>query len=105
VSTAIDPAAVLKLPDAQKRAIFDALLADLGAHGVLQLDHPTGPEYIYRAPPNARALAEQSLRQATEAELIESIGLAENGDDDDFMSVGEVLRASGNNRSPCVGGR
>ena len=87
------PDDVRKLPAAQKRTLLDTLLNELGAHGVLQLDRPGGPEYLYRAPPNAKELAERSLREATEAELIESIRLAEDCDDDDeWMSVGEVLR-------------
>ena len=51
----IDTAAVLKLPAATKRAIFDALLTDFGASGILQLELPNGPERIYRPMPNARA--------------------------------------------------
>jgi hypothetical protein len=86
---AIDPAAVLKLPAVQKRAILDALLGDFGAHGVLQLELPNGPERIYRPMPNAHELAEESLRNATPEELAESLRRA-NDPDSAFMSVEEV---------------
>lgn len=87
----IDPAAVLKLPTASKRAIFDALLADFGAHGVLQLELPNGPERIYRPMPNARELSEEAARNATPEELAESLRRA-NDPDSEFMSIEEVLK-------------
>jgi hypothetical protein len=93
--TAIDPATVRNMPAETQRQLLDALLTELGAHGVMQFAGPTGMEYVYRAPPNAKERAEQSLREATEAELLESIRLAEEAEDfegEEWMSMGEVLR-------------
>jgi hypothetical protein len=90
-ATPIDTAAVLKLPATNKRAILDALLTDFGAHGVLQLELPNGPERIYRPMPNARELAEESLRNATPEELEESARLAD-APDHELLSVEDLLR-------------
>ena len=90
-ATPIDTAAVLKLPAKAKRELLDALLADFGAQGVLQLDRPEGPEYIYRAPPNAKELAEEAARNATPEELAE-LDRRANAPDSEYMSFEEVLR-------------
>ena len=88
---AIDPAAVLKLPANAQRALLDTVLDALGAHGVVYLESVNGPIRIYRAPPNARELAEESLRNATPEELAESLRRA-NDPDSEFMSVEEVKK-------------
>lgn len=90
-TTAIDTAAVLKLPAAQKRALLDALLGDQQAHGVVDLTFPDGQVRIYRPMPNARELSEEAARNATPEELAESLRRA-NDPDSEFMSVEEVLK-------------
>ena len=92
VAPVIDPAAVLKLPAATRRAILDALLSDSGTHGVVHLELPDGPLHRYLPPPNARELAEESFRHATPEELAESARLAD-APDSEFLSVEELLRA------------
>ncbi len=95
MTTTTDPAAVRNLSAKAQRELLDALLTELGAHGVMQLTGPTGTEYVYRAPPNAKEVAERSLRKATDEELLESIRLAEESEDfegEEWMSMGEVLR-------------
>ncbi len=97
--TAIDTAAVLKLPAEAKRALLDALLADQGAHGVVHLQLPDGPVHIYRPPPNARELAEEAARNATPEELAEAVRRA-NAPDSEFMSFEEVLRIGEEDETP-----
>jgi hypothetical protein len=71
--TAVEPTAeaVLKLPLAKQRAILDALLIGLGAHGFAELELPDGPLHFYRPVPNARELAEESFRNETPEERAE----------------------------------
>ena len=71
--TAAEPTAeaVLKLPLAKQRELFDALLAGWGAHGIVQLELPDGPLHLYRPVPNARELAEESFLNETPEERAE----------------------------------
>lgn len=80
----------MKLPTEAKRAIFDALRTDLGAHGILQLDRPEGPEYTCRAPPNAKEMAEEAARNATPKSLDELRRRAV-APDNEFMSFETAL--------------
>ena len=58
----IDPAAVLKLPPAQKRDLLLALAREMPAVGPLDLGDGI---VLYRPVPNARQLAEESFRNET----------------------------------------
>ena len=89
----IDPADVLKLPTAAKKALLDALLNDQSTHGVVHLESPDGPIHIYRPPPNARELAEEAARKATPEELAELQRRAATPEDsfsfEDALKIGE----------------
>jgi hypothetical protein len=89
--TAIDPAAVRSLPAKAQRELLDTLLTELGAHGVMQLTGPTGTEYVYRAPPNAKELAEEAARNAPPEELDELQRRARSGPEE-WMNFDEALK-------------
>jgi hypothetical protein len=89
--TTIDTAAVLKMPVRAQRELIDAILDGLGAHGIVHLELPDGPLHRYLPVPNARELAEESLRNASPEELAESLRRA-NDPDHMFMSIEEVLK-------------
>ncbi len=90
--TATEPTAeaVLKLPLAKQRAILDALLIGLGAHGYAELELPDGPLHSYRPVPNARELAEQSWREETPEVIAESARRAATPEDS--ISFEEMMR-------------
>lgn len=101
LSTAIDPAAVLKLTAEAKRNLLDALLTDFGAHGGLHLELPNGPERIDRPMPSARELSVEAPRNATLEELAEAVRRA-NDPDSEFMCFEEVLKIGTADEQPMT---